>query len=158
MYCCSWINRKTQSQRQHWNVNRFWFAESVQVKAYALKSTACAERQTGTCCSLISVTTKSLVFHSAPPTLCQCILSLLLGAPHPLLQSVIKERKRQPCHTIRPWNITLRPFRQCTGVKYIDFSSSPTQPSNLQSISGCVCVTGVAEHLTTRGVLIGCEL
>lgn len=58
-----------------------------------LESTACAERQTGTCCSLISVTTKSLVFHSALPTLCQCILSFLSGAPHPLLQSVVKHKR-----------------------------------------------------------------
>lgn len=32
------------------------------------RDAACAERQTGTCCSLMSVTTKSLVFHSAPPS------------------------------------------------------------------------------------------
>lgn len=89
------------------NIVKMWTYSELKSHAgkswHGLKSTAYAERQTGTCCSLISVTTKSLVFHLALPTLSLCVSSFLMVAPHPVLESVRKE-KETTCNNTMSWN------------------------------------------------------
>lgn len=86
LFSCICINKRKNSVTQT-RLKREHILICAGESRCRVKSTASAERQTGTCCSLISVTTKSLVFHSATTTLPSS------GVPHPQLRSAMREKR-----------------------------------------------------------------
>lgn len=72
----------------------------------------------------------------------------VVSVPAPLLQSVMK-RKRDNLVTAQGLEmLQFESSLHCTDVKQIDSALSPMQTSELQSVSGCARVTGVAERPT----------